>query len=137
MFDGNVTFISVKEEQPHKRRPRNVAPQQKRITLCSVNKKGLIENMKQTVSTAVQMFDPMQMDRIVVEVDNAGGDGGGHGNMEKTVLKELNEWNEKASTNTLCHANPFHCTTTHITTLECALILECMELLAACDRCDI
>ena len=95
MFDGNVTFISVKEEQPHKRRPRNVAPQQKRITLCSVNKKGLIENMKQTVSTAVQMFDPMQMDRIVVEVDNAGGDGGGHGNMEKTVLKELDEWVEQ------------------------------------------
>ena len=68
-----------------------MAPQQKRITLCSVNKKGLIENLKQTVSTAVQMFDPMQMDRIVVEVDNASGDGGDHGNMEKTVLKELDE----------------------------------------------
>ena len=51
--------------------------------------------MKQTVSTAVQMFDPMQMDHIVVEVDNAGGDGGGHDNMEKTVLKELNEWEEQ------------------------------------------
>lgn len=90
VFDGRVVFRPVKELTQYKR-PRKNSPPMK-TEYCSVTKLRFIQYMQETVTSAVEKYNPAYMDRIVIQVDNAGGHGGGRGNMDETVFKTLYEW---------------------------------------------
>lgn len=94
VFDGKVYFHCVKEKTPYVRVPHSATSKMK-TEYCSVTKERFISFMKTTVSKAVSKYNPLYMDRIVIQVDNAGGHGGGRGNMAKTAFAELKEWVEK------------------------------------------
>ena len=90
VFDGKVVFRCVKEVTCYKRPRRNSPPM--KTVYCTVTKERFFKYMQETVKSAVEKFNPKYMDRIVIQVDNAGGHGGGRGNMEETVFKALHNW---------------------------------------------
>ena len=85
-FDGRVLFSVVHDFEYA---PRAMLWNLKRRTM---NAERFVEYMKWTTIEAVQNKKQHGFKRVVIQTDNAGGHGGGRGNMNETVLKELNEW---------------------------------------------
>ena len=90
-FDGRVLFSAV-HDFVEKAKTGKLE-----LKKCTMNATLFVQYMKWTTIEAVQIKKKHGFRRVVIQTDNAGGHGGGRGNMNETVLKKLHEWAQKSS----------------------------------------
>ena len=77
-------------------RSSNLRPAGARVFVpTEMNKEKTIEMVKRDVIPEILRQTGKWAKKIVLVMDNAGGHGGGRGDMTKTTLRQLNEWGER------------------------------------------
>lgn len=90
-FDGAIGLYPLAETVPAQRRSSKRARGTPVLKLLNMDAKLFISMLKEKVVPDAVKKCPWAR-RIVVQMDNAGGHGGGRGDIARKTLKELNDW---------------------------------------------
>jgi len=93
-FDGRVGLYPIAEQTVAVRKSKNREKGELCWKLVNMDASLFKRYLKEFVVPDVLAATGMWAKRIIIQMDNAGGHGGGKGDMNKTTLAELNEWAE-------------------------------------------
>jgi len=91
-FDGRVGLYPVSEQVPAMRRSKHREKGELHWKLVNMDAVLFKRYLKEFVVPDVLAATGMWVKRIVIQMDNAGGHGGGKGDMNKTTIADLNAW---------------------------------------------
>lgn len=93
-FDGRIGLYPITDQVPAQRKSKHHNKGDQVWKLVNMDANLFKRYMMERVVDDVLRLTGMWAKHIVIQMDNAGGHGGGRGDMNQTTIAELNDWAE-------------------------------------------